>query len=141
MSGRAVVEQVLGVESGVPSLAGTRCLSCGAVYFPAAISCRNPVCDAKSVEPKRILGRGILHSFTIQRYRPPPLFAMEPWEPYALGLVDLDDGVRVMGMIGEVALEDIRIGLALRLSTQVLHDAGEGPVITHVFVPVTGDRP
>lgn len=141
MSRRAVVEQVLGVDNGVPSLAGTRCLSCGAVYFPAAISCRNPVCDGKSVEPKRILGRGVLYSFTIQRYRPPPLFAMEPWQPYALGLVDLDHGVRVMGMIGEVTLEDIRIGMALKLSTQTLHDAGDGPVITHVFVPLTGDRP
>jgi uncharacterized protein len=141
MSGRAVVEQVLGIENGVPSLAGTRCLSCGAVYFPAAISCRNPVCDAKSVEAKRILGRGTLYSFTIQRYRPPPLFAMEPWEPYALGLVDLDHGVRVMGMIADMPLEDICIGMALRLSTQGLHEAGDGPVITHVFVPVTGDRP
>lgn len=141
MSGRAVVEQVLGVENGVPSLAGTRCLSCGAVYFPAAISCRDPVCDAKIVEPKRILGRGTLYSFTVQLYRPPPLFAMEPWAPYALGLVDLDHGVRVMGMVGEVALEDIRIGMALSLSTQRLHDAGEGPAITHVFVPATGERP
>ena len=141
MSGRAVVEQVLGIENGVPSLAGTQCLSCGAVYFPAAISCRSPVCDGKSVEPKRILGRGVLYSFTVQRYRPPPLFAMEPWQPYALGLVDLDHGVRVMGMIGEVTLEDIRIGMALRLSTRTVHDAGDGPVITHVFVPLTGDRP
>lgn len=141
MSGRAVVEQVLGIENGVPSLAGTRCLSCGAVYFPATISCRNPVCDAKVVEPKRITGRGTLYSFTIQRYRPPPLFAMETWAAYALGLVDLDDGVRIMGMIADVPFEDLRIGMPLRLSIQTLHDDGDGPVITHVFVPVTGERP
>lgn len=127
----AAVEGVLDLEGERVFLRGTRCLSCAAVYFPRAVSCRNPDCVEKQVEPARIDGRGELYSYTIQRYRPPALFAMEPWAPYALGLVALENGLRVMGMIAGVALEEIRIGMPLRLSIQPLNAAA----LTHVFVP------
>lgn len=139
MSANAVVDHTLSVEKGVPSLAGTRCASCSTVYFPQVIGCRNPVCDTKAVEPFGIKGSGTLHSFTIQRYRPPPLFEMDPWQPYALGLVDMGHGVRVMGMIDGVALDRIEIGMALELATRSLLPSEDGPVITHAFVPMTGE--
>ncbi|MBB5747575.1 Zn-ribbon domain-containing OB-fold protein [Brevundimonas variabilis] len=138
MSAQPVVAHSLSVEGGGASLAGTRCISCRTVYFPQVIACRNPVCEAKAVEPFGIKGSGTLHSFTIQRYRPPPLFEMDPWQPYALGLVDMDHGVRVMGMIDDVALDRIEIGMVLDLATRGIREVDDGPVITHVFVPVAG---
>jgi hypothetical protein len=130
----AVVEDVLDLEGGAPVLKGTRCRDCGAVYFPRAVSCRNPACDGKAVEPVRIAGRGRLYSFTIQRYRPPPLFALEPWAHYALGLIDVEDGLRLMGII-DAPLDAIRIGMPLSLSTTTLGEAGGRLVVTHAFVP------
>jgi uncharacterized OB-fold protein len=127
----AVVGAVLGREGDQVWLQGTRCLDCGALYFPRTPGCRNPACRGAQLEPARIEGRGLLYSYTVQRYRPPPLFSMEPWSPYALGLVDMNGGVRVLGMITDLPPEEIRIGMPLRLTAGRLNDAEA----THVFVP------
>jgi len=133
----AVVAQALAPDAAAPALRGTRCGDCGALYYPQVVSCRNPECDAKHVVPAQISGRGRLYSFTIQRYRPPALFALDPWQPYALGLVDIEDGLRVMGIV-DAPQDDIRIGMPLRLSTLVLNDDGGNAVVTHSFVADDG---
>jgi uncharacterized OB-fold protein len=131
---RPVVEEILANEDGRAQLVGIACQDCGTIYFPAALSCRNPACDGKTVVPWRLDGGGVLFSYTIQRYRPPTLFALEPWEAYAIGAVDLAGGVRVLGMI-RVPFDQLHPGLAVRLSTSRLSDGDEGPTVTHVFVP------
>lgn len=129
----ALVAQALALDEAAPALLGTRCVDCGTLYYPQVVSCRNPECDGKQVVPARIVGRGSLYSFTIQRYRPPALFALEAWHPYALGLVDVEDGLRVMGIL-DAPQDDIRIGMPLRLSTLVLNDDAGNAVVTHSFV-------
>ena len=129
----AVVAESLALDEAAPALLGARCGDCGSLYHPRVVSCRNPECKDKHVVPARITGRGRLYSFTIQRYRPPALFALEPWLPYALGLVDVEDGLRVMGIV-DAPPDDIRIGMPLRLSTLVLNDDAETAVVTHSFV-------
>lgn len=117
-------------------LLGSRCVGCGASYFPQALSCRNPQCDDKSVEPTRLPATGTLVTFTVQRYRPPPLFRMDDWSPYAIGLVDLGEGLEVMGMLHGVALDDIRIGMGVRTVAEPLFTNADGvPVLTYKFAP------
>lgn len=87
--------------------------------------------------------RGSLYSYTIQRYRPPPPFACEPWAPYALGLVHLPEGVRVMGMLTGVALDAIRIDMPVELVSEALYQDAQGQsVLTYKFAPVAaaGER-
>lgn len=129
-----VVEGLFEDEDGAVYLKGSRCTGCGAVYFPAANSCRKPGCPEPHVVPAPIDGRGALYSYTIQNYRPPPLFSMEPWAPYAIGLVDLADGLRVMAILS-VPVDDIHIGMPVRPAARTLHrtEAG-GDVTTHVFI-------
>lgn len=132
-----VAEDVFELTPGGPRLVGSHCSSCGSSYFPMALSCRNPNCVEKSVSRALLPGRGALFSYTIQRYRPPALFQMADWEPYAIGLVDLDDGLRVMGMLANIAFENIAIGMPLRLVTETLFtDAERGPVATYKFAPI-----
>ena len=133
----AVVAEALALDEAAPALLGTRCGDCGTLCYPQVVGCRNPECDGKHVVPARIAGRGTLYSFTIQRYRPPALFALEPWHPYALGLVDVEDGLRVMGIV-DAPTGDIQIGMPLRLSTLVLNDKAEDAIVTHSFVPDDG---
>ena len=79
---------------------------------------------------------GKLLSYTIQRYQPPPLFRMDDWAPYPIGLIDLGAGVQVMGMLTDVAHEDIRIGMPLTLVIELLFtDAVRGSVSTYKFAP------
>lgn len=124
------------VDEGGPRLIGSRCRSCATIYFPQALSCRNPACRGKDVERTLLPDRGTLRSYTIQRYRPPPLFRMDDWAPYAIGLVDLGEGVQVMGMLTGIALDDIAIDMPLVLVAEPLFtDAERGPVLTYKFAP------
>lgn len=120
-----------------PRLIGSHCSACGSSYFPMAMSCRNPDCVEKTVSRATLPDQGILFSYTIQRYRPPALFRMDDWEPYAIGLVDLGEGLRVLGMLTSLAFEEIVIGMALRLTTETLFtDPDRGRVATYKFAPV-----
>ena len=131
-----VAEGLFVLDNGTPSLIGSRCRGCGTVYFPQALSCRNPHCRTKLLERALLPNTGTLFSYTIQRYQPPPLFRMDDWAPYSIGLVDLGDGVQVMGMLTGMAHEDIRIGMALRLVIEPLFtDAVRGSVTTYKFAP------
>ena len=135
-SNAPVADGLFDIVGGQPKLIGSRCLSCETVYFPQALSCRNPQCRDKSVVQTFLPDRGTLHSFTIQRYQPPPLFRMDNWSPYALGLVDLGDGLQVMGMLTGVALDAISIGMPVKLVVEPLYaDADSGEISTYKFAP------
>lgn len=118
------------------ALVGTRCTSCGAHYFPKSLSCRNPDCDQKVIEEALFGRRGRLRSFTVQAYRPPPLFRMDPWAPYAIGLVELPEGLRVMGMLTCCALDEIRIDMPVELTVEPLYTDESGrEVLTFKYAP------
>ena len=120
-------------------LIGSRCAGCGAHYFPQSAGCRNPACTDGRMTEALLSPRGVLYSYTVQSYRPPPLFRLEPFAPYAIGLVELPEGLRVLGMLAGCPLESIRIGMEVELSTGTLYrnDAGQD-VLTYQFVPAGG---
>ena len=107
--------------AGAVELIGSRCKACGAHYFPKRLSCSNPDCIDKEVVEVALSRHGRLYSYTIQGYRPPALFKMEPWAPYAIGLVELPEGIRVMGMLTGAALKDIVIDMAMELTVEPLY--------------------
>jgi uncharacterized OB-fold protein len=122
-----------------PALVGTRCTGCGTHYFPKSLSCRNPDCATKVVEDV-LLGRsGRLYSYTVQAYRPPALFRMEPWAPYVIGLVELPEGLRVLGMLTGCEPDQVRIDMDLELVLEPLHrDESGRDVLTYKYAPTGG---
>ena len=132
----AVAEGLFEVQPEGPRLIGSRCASCDTIYFPVALSCRNPHCAEKRIEPALLPNRGALLSYTVQRYQPPPPFRMDNWEPYAIGLIDLGAGLEVMGMLTGVSFDALRIGMPLRMVVETLYtDAERGAVATYKFAP------
>lgn len=131
-----VAEGLFETAEGQAALVGSRCAVCDAYYFPQALGCRNPDCDATSVE-RVLLGRhGRLHSFTVQKYQPPALFRMDPWQPYAIGLVEIDEGLKVMAMLTSVDLESLKIDTPLHLVTERLYEDQAGrEVLTYKYAP------
>ncbi|GGA61485.1 hypothetical protein GCM10011395_34780 [Sphingomonas psychrolutea] len=133
-----VADGLLELHGEQPRLIGTRCTACGSLYYPQALSCRNPGCREKTIQRAMLPTHGVLISYTVQRYQPPALFRIDDWKPYAIGLVDIGDGLEVMGMLSGFALDAIAIGSRVRLVVEPLYiDAARGPVLTYKFAPET----
>jgi uncharacterized OB-fold protein len=126
-------------EDGV-DLVGSHCEDCGTYYFPKGLSCRNPDCTNKRVTDV-LLGRtGRLYSYTVQSYRPPALFRSEPWQPYAIGLIDLPEHIRVMSMLSGFDLDNIEIGTQVELITESLYTDETGTrVHTYKYSPAAAE--
>lgn len=69
--------------------------------------------------PAVLAGEGVLWTWTVQRF-PPKSPPYEPapgdFEPFAVGYVELPDGVRVEAIIDVDDLDDLRIDLPVRLT-------------------------
>ena len=77
----------------------TRCTACGTLSFPPRNLCRE--CWSRNLEWVPLAPHGRLYSFT-RVHVVPGAFSADA--PYAIGIVDLADGVRVMcRMMGEVS--------------------------------------
>ena len=72
-----------------------RCTACGAWRFPPGLVCRS--CASTSAEWVAASGRGRLHSVTVVHRT--PIAAFRDDVPYVVGLVDLDEGVRLMARL------------------------------------------
>lgn len=133
---RAVAEELFRVSEDGPALLATRCSGCGTYYFPKSLSCRNPKCETKVVQEVLFGRRGRVHSYTVQSYRPPALFRMDAWEPFALGLVELTEGLRVLGMLTGCPLDEVRIDMRVELVVEALYrDESGRNVVTYKFAP------
>ena len=121
-----------------PRLLGSRCASCGPPYFPRSAVCHNPECRESRMEEASFGPRGTLWSCAIQNY-PPPLPARyeEPYTPYALGMVDMPEGLRVLGRISTDDPEGVQVGVEVELVLERLYlDENENEVVTWKFKPI-----
>ena len=60
-----------------PRLLGTRCTSCGTVFFPAATGfCRNPACRGRELAPAELSRTG--HGVELHRRPVPAAAALHP---------------------------------------------------------------
>lgn len=118
------------------SLAGSRCNACGIALFGQRHRCEN--CSSADLSHGAFAQTGRVHSYTVQRYAPPPPHALstDPWQPRPVAWIDLDDGgPRVLGPIS-CPPEEVSIGMAVRTRCQVgWHDAEGRPVIAYGFLP------
>jgi uncharacterized OB-fold protein len=93
-----------------------RCIDCGGKpYFYPRFFC--PTCWSTNVEWFRCSGRGKLHTYMIN-HRPPPAFADEA--PYAIAVVELDEGVRMMTNIH--GIENTPENLVLDMPLEVIFE-------------------
>ena len=61
---------------------------------------------------------------------PPPAKYDEPYEPYAIGLIDLPEGLRVLAQISTDDPESVIVGAEVKLVIERLHTNAEGNEIT-----------
>ena len=106
---------------GVPRLVGARCGSCSTHVFPRQGSC--PRCGGEMASIA-LPTEGSVWSWTVQRIEPkPPYVSSGPYEPFALGYVDLGP-LRVESPLGGRAVDAWRIDDDVKLVVDEVDDEG-----------------
>ncbi len=123
-----------------PALLGTRCEACGTIFFPKETDfCRNPECAGTDFEEVPLSRRGRLWSFTDNHYAPPaPYIAPEPFEPYAIAAVELEDEkMVVLGQVERgVGVADLEAGMEMELTLATLYEDDEHEYMVWNWRPV-----
>lgn len=98
-----------------------RSRSSGAHVFYPRIG--EPGTGARDLDWVEASGDGVVHAVTVVRKK-------DPADSYNVVLVDLAEGPRLMSRVDGLALEDIRIGMAVKAR---INPEGDQPLL--VFVP------
>lgn len=109
-------------------LVGNLCLKCGTKHFPPRQVC--PECRGTEFEPFRFSGKGELYSFTTLR-QPPAGF--EPYAPYSVGMIRLDEGPMVEAMLTDMDADELEIGLRMEMVTRKIRDEGERGLLVYGY--------
>ncbi|MEV4921949.1 bifunctional MaoC family dehydratase N-terminal/OB-fold nucleic acid binding domain-containing protein [Streptomyces roseoverticillatus] len=86
-----------------------RCTACGTLRFPWLPGCGR--CGSPGWRTVEACGSGTVHSYVVVHH--PPFPAFDP--PYAVALVELAEGVRMISNITGVPYDAVRIGMSVDL--------------------------
>ena len=106
MSAGTSIPEQSGEADETPSVApleGSRCTSCANVAFPAAVGCQR--CGSRETTSLELARDGVVWAHTVQRFAPksPPYVPpAEGFQPFAVGYVELPDGIRVEAVLESV---------------------------------------
>ncbi|WP_067562977.1 Zn-ribbon domain-containing OB-fold protein [Nocardia acidivorans] len=138
MTIRPIDPTLMRVDAHGIRLIGSRCGACAEIDFPAQDSCRR--CGATDMRVAHLGERGVLWSWTVQRF-PPPSPPYVPrgreFEAFGVGYVELPGEVIIESLLTESDADRLWIGMPMRLTTfDVPGHCGE-QATTFAFAPVT----
>lgn len=107
-------------------LIGNKCEKCGKVYYPPRKICR--ICGSKELYEVKLSERGKVVTFTV--IHTPPV-GYEKYAPYVVGVVELENGVRVLSQIVDCKPEDIAIGIDVEATFRRVTEDGESGLILY----------
>ena len=73
----------------------------------------------RNLEWKATSGKGELYSFTITHV-PTPGF--EARAPYVIGMIELDEGVRIIANLINIEIDEVQIGMRMKVAWEKLSD-------------------
>lgn len=113
-------------------LEANKCKSCGEIFFPPRVICSH--CKKSEMVETKLVDRGKIVTYTIIRV-PPHQFVDQA--PYAVGIIELDDGVKITGQIVDCDFEDLKTGKRVKVEFRKIYQEGESGVLCYgyKFVP------
>jgi len=111
-----------------------KCTKCGKIFFPPRQVCNG--CRGREFKDVTLSPKGTIETFTVIRVAPS---GFEDEAPYAVGIVKLDDGVKITAQIADCKPDEIKIGDKVRIEFRRVQQDGESGIICYgyKFVPVT----
>lgn len=107
---------------------GTKCLDCNKISFPLAKYC--PKCNSDNIIEHKLEKTGRIIFFTHVTLAAKEMIS---YSPYALGIIELDDGIRVTGQIVDCKYEDLHDDLKVRMVFRILSSDGNEGLIRYGF--------
>jgi uncharacterized OB-fold protein len=112
-------------------LEASKCKHCGHINFPPRIVC--PECKAKNFDMISLSDEGKLLSFTVVRVASEK-FSKET--PYAIGIVELDDGLRLTVQITDADVDELQIGQKVKLVFRKIQEEGKSGILCYGYKAV-----
>jgi uncharacterized OB-fold protein len=136
------VEGWFTLDDADPRLLGNRCTRCGSYFFPKAAGfCRNPSCDGTEFDEVTLSNQGTIWSFTTNHYAPPaPYVAAEPFAPFAVAAVELnEEKMVVLGQVADgVDPATLRVGREVQLTLGTLFEDDDHEYLVWKWKPIKG---
>ncbi|MFH0883011.1 MAG: Zn-ribbon domain-containing OB-fold protein [bacterium] len=112
-------------------MVANRCTKTGEVFFPPRIVAPGML-DAQFKELE-LCGEGKVVTFTIIRVAPAPYADLAP---YALAVIETPEKVRLTAQIGDVEIDQVKIGMNVRFEFRRLYDDNQASVIYYGYKAV-----
>jgi uncharacterized OB-fold protein len=109
-----------------------KCKKCGNISFPPRLIC--PKCKGKNFETVKLNDEGVLKTFTIVRVASDK-FSKET--PFAVGIVELNDGIKVTTQIADCDLEKLAIGQKVKLVFRRIQEDGKAGILCYGYKAIT----
>ena len=111
------------------NLIGSKCTNCDDVYFPPRLVC--PKCRRKgNIENLQFKGKGKIYSYSIVQT---PTDDFKEISPYAVAIVELDEGAKLTTQLVDCNVNDIEIGDPVEMVFRKIREDGEDGVISYGF--------
>ena len=103
-------------------LMGAKCRKCGKIMLPPRPICIQ--CYSENLEWIKLENKGKLLTYTIIHVAPPQF---QHLVPYAVGIIELEKGLKLPGMIKGIDFDKIKIGMELKIEVEpVTKEEAEG---------------
>ena len=121
---RVPVREGLWTSDEKPQLIGSQCTHCGEVFFPKRENGLCSYCQSSNLKEIKLSSKGKIYSYTVVMQRPPVYYKAEV--PYAIGFVELPEGIRVETLFTGCHLDDLRVGMEVEMLIDKLHEEEDG---------------
>ena len=90
-----------------------------------------PTCNSLDWDTVESTGRGTVYSYVMPQHPPMPLMEY----PYIVALVELDEGVRLVSNLREIAPADVEVGMPVEVFYETFDTIDGKDLVLHQFRP------
>jgi len=110
-----------------------KCKGCGKIHFPPRLVCNG--CQGREFETVRLPDEGKIHSFTVIHT---PASQFKDLAPFALAVVELDGGARLMCQVADCDPDSLAIDQKVKIEFRMVQQQGHSGVLCYGYkaVPV-----
>jgi uncharacterized OB-fold protein len=109
-------------------LEAAKCSGCGKISFPPRSRC--PKCGKTEFEKEILPDEGTVVTFAVVHVAPPQFSEQTP---YAVGIVELENGVRITTQIVDCPPSEMKIGQKVKIEFRRVQADGEAGVLCYGY--------